>query len=71
MIEEYPAASEALPNGRTYGECTSYCRSNIAFELDFPWSCFGHSNLDYSVLFRISNFVLRIYTACHNNVPKI
>ncbi len=25
-IEAYPAAYEALPNGRTYGQCARYCR---------------------------------------------
>jgi len=60
MTEEYPVACEALPNGKTYRECARSCRSNILFELDYPGSCFDHSNLNPSVLFRISNFVLRI-----------
>jgi hypothetical protein len=56
MIEE----PRSKLRGYSYGECARYGGSNIVLGLVSPRSCFDHSNLDHSVLFRISNFVLRI-----------
>ncbi len=59
MIEE-PLGPDKPKSFLSDEECARFCGSNIVLELVTPRSCFDHLNLDHSVLFRISNFVLRI-----------